>query len=444
MRGAVMGGVWLISAAYSLPLFLAYDTIHVPQTSVPAASDDEGGTSGLVGGEEFCINTSLSNAHRIYVGVNFALLYVAPLLLMCGVYARISVVLWRSGNTHSTTSSIVSGKNSHQQNSVSAAILRSAVGAGNIGVVGSQKRTGSLPGSCFVSVVPPSCEINGESKPLSSVVYCSPPNGSLTPTTGRFQRRATSSAAYGMPLSSKTCIELAALAVDCPEQRGSRHLLPSKCVNENGRLAKNTATDGSTAAILANRKRSLLTPQTGSRQIGGSVPTSPLLSSAENRGQRGSRVSLTPTSIMSNCRSGSTVGSSPMLPGQNPLVARRKVVRLLVAIVSSFAVCMLPHHVRLQWEEWSAGGQFSYEHMYIPPITTLIFYVNSCLNPLLYALISDRFRKAVRETRITDWCRHCSTAGFSGARRSFGTGRQRTALPVPVIRNELVSVSCTM
>jgi len=95
----------------------------------------------------------------------------------------------------------------------------------------------------------------------------------------------------------------------------------------------------------------------------------------------------------------------------NPLRSRRKVIRLLIAFVVTFAVCMLPNHVWLLWQEWadlyqqyeSSGSyqqyeSYSYEHfMYVPPVMTLLFYVNSCLNPFLYALISDKFRSAVSD-----------------------------------------------
>jgi len=84
---------------------------------------------------------------------------------------------------------------------------------------------------------------------------------------------------------------------------------------------------------------------------------------------------------------------------EDRLTSRRKVVRLLAAIVVSFALCMLPHHLRVQWLEWRSSNKYSYVDMHIPPVTTLIFYVNSCLNPLLYALISDKFRQAFADLR---------------------------------------------
>jgi len=90
--------------------------------------------------------------------------------------------------------------------------------------------------------------------------------------------------------------------------------------------------------------------------------------------------------------------------GDHLLTSRRKVVRLLAALVVSFALCMLPHHVRVQWQEWRRTVDYTDfdMYMYIPPVTTLVFYVNSCLNPLLYALISDKFRHAFADLHV-----HC-------------------------------------
>nr|XP_022287463.1 trissin receptor-like [Crassostrea virginica] len=74
---------------------------------------------------------------------------------------------------------------------------------------------------------------------------------------------------------------------------------------------------------------------------------------------------------------------------------RRKVIRLLIAVVVLFALCVLPHHIRLLlkwWEIKSAldAGIFS-------PISFLILYSNSAFNPILYALFSANFRKSFKE-----------------------------------------------
>ena len=85
-------------------------------------------------------------------------------------------------------------------------------------------------------------------------------------------------------------------------------------------------------------------------------------------------------------------------PKQNALTARRKVIRLLIAIVGSFAACMLPHHVRLLYELWAPQTFHpSFLQHLVPPTTFLFFYLNSALNPILYAFLSDNFRKRLLE-----------------------------------------------
>ena len=82
----------------------------------------------------------------------------------------------------------------------------------------------------------------------------------------------------------------------------------------------------------------------------------------------------------------------------NPLATRRKVIRLLICIILSFAVLVMPHHIRLLWQYWFASSMsFTFQHMLVPPITFLFFYANSALNPFLYALLSDHFRQAFVE-----------------------------------------------
>ncbi|XP_063529896.1 trissin receptor [Cydia strobilella] len=83
---------------------------------------------------------------------------------------------------------------------------------------------------------------------------------------------------------------------------------------------------------------------------------------------------------------------------RNVLRARRGVVRMLIVVVLAFAICNLPFHARKMWQRWSSGyhgtGNFS---TLFTPLTFLITYFNSGINPLLYAFLSKNFRKGMRE-----------------------------------------------
>ncbi|CAG5022027.1 unnamed protein product [Parnassius apollo] len=83
---------------------------------------------------------------------------------------------------------------------------------------------------------------------------------------------------------------------------------------------------------------------------------------------------------------------------QNVLRARRGVVRMLIVVVLTFAVCNLPFHARKMWQYWSSGyeGTSDFSALFTP-LTFLITYFNSGINPLLYAFLSKNFRKGMRE-----------------------------------------------
>ncbi|KAL5016190.1 hypothetical protein ScPMuIL_005779 [Solemya velum] len=76
---------------------------------------------------------------------------------------------------------------------------------------------------------------------------------------------------------------------------------------------------------------------------------------------------------------------------------RVKVIRLLVAVVISFAICVLPHHIRLLLHYWHISFSSPGIEL-LSPISFIILYLNSALNPILYALFSDHFRKSFKES----------------------------------------------
>ncbi|XP_076341094.1 LOW QUALITY PROTEIN: trissin receptor-like [Tachypleus tridentatus] len=78
--------------------------------------------------------------------------------------------------------------------------------------------------------------------------------------------------------------------------------------------------------------------------------------------------------------------------------ARRKVLRLLVAIVLCFAFCNLPFHVRKLWQYWYPYfNGTTKSSVFFTISTTLLLYFNSGINPILYAFLSENFRNSMKE-----------------------------------------------
>jgi len=113
-------------------------------------------------------------------------------------------------------------------------------------------------------------------------------------------------------------------------------------------------------------------------------------------------------------------GSSLMAESShNVLRARRGVIRMLIVVVLTFALCNLPYHARKMWQYWSSdydgGSNFS---SIFTPVTFLITYFNSGINPILYAFMSRNFRKGMRELLC------CSVRGGG---RGRGSRRNNTS-----------------
>ncbi|NXI49573.1 GALR2 protein, partial [Chloroceryle aenea] len=79
--------------------------------------------------------------------------------------------------------------------------------------------------------------------------------------------------------------------------------------------------------------------------------------------------------------------------------AKRKVTRMIIIVAVLFCLCWLPHHLIILCV-WF--GYFPLNHVtYVLRILShLISYANSCVNPIVYALVSKHFRKGFKKIFI--------------------------------------------
>ena len=80
------------------------------------------------------------------------------------------------------------------------------------------------------------------------------------------------------------------------------------------------------------------------------------------------------------------------------LQSRRAVIQMLIAFVTSFAVCNLPYHLRKVFQYYLPGYKVQgYFNQMFTPLTFLLMYTNCAINPILYAFMSETFRRSLRE-----------------------------------------------
>nr|XP_032523158.1 neuropeptides capa receptor-like [Danaus plexippus plexippus] len=100
--------------------------------------------------------------------------------------------------------------------------------------------------------------------------------------------------------------------------------------------------------------------------------------------------------------------------------SRKAVIRMLIAVVIAFFVCWTPFHVqRLFFIYGYNHPDFHVINEHLFNVAGALYYVSATVNPILYNVMSARYRLAFRETLL---CRH------QPDRNSFDRIRRETTL----------------
>ena len=275
---------------------------------------------------------------KAYVTLNFILWYVLPLVLMVVMYSSISIVLWRTSSGRTSSDLFLRRRDTFTVG------LPTATTAKDINTTDIDHR-GST---------------NNQLQDFGGLQSTSPASSSPCPVPHY----------WGKPASIRAAVARTKLVLP---NLGSAPRLNLSSPPRNDTIRE--AFDG--GRCQSSGMHCLSTPTVRMRSASSPGDVLP-----RSLGQRKSSTEL-------------------MLRKQakrrNPLVARRKVIRLLIAIIVAFAVCVLPHHVRLLWQTWTTRLHYTHHNLIVPPVTFLLFYFNSCLNPFLYAFLSDNFRQSLRQ-----------------------------------------------
>ncbi|XP_062556342.1 allatostatin-A receptor isoform X3 [Armigeres subalbatus] len=79
---------------------------------------------------------------------------------------------------------------------------------------------------------------------------------------------------------------------------------------------------------------------------------------------------------------------------------KKRVTRMVVVVVLAFAICWCPIQVILVLKSFNVY-EVTHASIIIQIVAHVLAYTNSCINPVLYAFLSDNFRKAFRKVV---WC----------------------------------------
>lgn len=75
--------------------------------------------------------------------------------------------------------------------------------------------------------------------------------------------------------------------------------------------------------------------------------------------------------------------------------SKKKVTKLIIIVAALFCLCWLPHHLVILCM-WFGSFPLNHTTYILRILSHLVAYTNSCLNPIVYALVSKNFRKGFR------------------------------------------------
>ncbi|KAH1012427.1 pyrokinin-1 receptor [Dendroctonus ponderosae] len=84
--------------------------------------------------------------------------------------------------------------------------------------------------------------------------------------------------------------------------------------------------------------------------------------------------------------------------------AQNRVVKMLIAVVAAFFICWAPFHaqrlvaVYLATASLEAQTAYFQPYLYLTYASGVLYYLSTCINPLLYHIMSNKYRNAFKKT----------------------------------------------
>ncbi|XP_061167513.1 neuropeptides capa receptor-like [Saccostrea echinata] len=107
--------------------------------------------------------------------------------------------------------------------------------------------------------------------------------------------------------------------------------------------------------------------------------------------------------------------------------ARKSVLKMLVAVVIAFFACWAPFHAQRLWtiymnkDHWTPELLDLQNHVFF--LSGVLYFFSATINPILYNLMSKKYRQAFRQTMCGRLRRHDPRSTYAS---SYSPSRQRT------------------
>ncbi|KAK0087728.1 hypothetical protein PV325_000199 [Microctonus aethiopoides] len=106
----------------------------------------------------------------------------------------------------------------------------------------------------------------------------------------------------------------------------------------------------------------------------------------------------------------------------------RRVLKMLVAVVVAFFICWAPFHVQRLIAIYGTGSDhvtskskwMQFLYILFTYLSGVMYYVSTTINPILYNIMSNKFREAFRET-LSKSCGGVKSSGEQNDQRSFSS-----------------------
>uniref|UniRef100_A0A1I8GC81 G_PROTEIN_RECEP_F1_2 domain-containing protein n=1 Tax=Macrostomum lignano TaxID=282301 RepID=A0A1I8GC81_9PLAT len=143
--------------------------------------------------------------------------------------------------------------------------------------------------------------------------------------------------------------------------------------------------------------------------------------------------------------------SSAVAQSSEAARSKRRVTRTVVTVVAIFGTCWLPIHAIFALQNWHRDLHYSW-FRYLQVASQVLAYMNSCMNPIVYAFVSDNYRQAFASflgIQLAQRTRRGTNAGRSVvqntaknsadqavSKRASGNGNAAAATQSPVVGSD--------